>query len=167
MESGKLNSILLVIVIGLLGYNTMLLTSNEENTTATANDVTATNVVAKPPVNVNTPEVPQEPSRPATSIKFKEETHDFGNVAQDTENAFSFEFTNTGLEPLVIENAKGSCGCTVPNYPKEPIMPGQSATIDVVYKPGKQQGPQTKTVTVTANTEPKNTVVKITANVQS
>ena len=171
MESAKLNSILLIFAIALLGYNTVLLSSNDGAVVSASNDVTATtsNTLAKPPITAaaNQPVVPSEPSRPATSVKFKEETHDFGSVKQDTENAFAFEFTNTGVEPLVIENAKGSCGCTVPNYPKEPIMPGESATIDVVYKPGKQQGPQQKTVTITANTEPKNTVVKIKADVQA
>ena len=167
MENAKLNSILLVVAIALLGYNTILL-SDMDGTSASASDVATTNnspAVAKPPVSNNT-NTPAEPARPTTTIKFKEEIHDFGTIAQDTENAYSFEFTNTGVEPLVIENAKGSCGCTVPNYPKEPIMPGETGKIDVVYKPGKQQGPQQKTVTITANTNPKNTVVKIKADVQ-
>lgn len=171
MESAKLNSILLIIAIALLGYNTVLLSSDDRAVVSASNNVigATSNTLAKPPITAapNQPAVPAEPSRPSTSVKFKEEVHDFGSVKQDTENAYSFEFTNTGVEPLVIENAKGSCGCTVPNYPKEPIMPGESATIDVVYKPGKQQGPQQKTVTVTANTDPKNTVVKISADVQA
>lgn len=168
MESAKLNSILLIITIALLGYNTILLSSDENSSSVASNTVAAPMSTAKPPVGVvpNEP-VSTEPARPATTIKFKEEIHDFGAVPQDSENKYSFEFTNTGVEPLVIENAKGSCGCTVPNYPKEPVMPGQSATIDVVYKPGKQQGPQQKTVTITANTNPKNTVVKIKADVQT
>ncbi len=165
MESSKLNSILLIIALALLGYNTVLLSSGDNGSSVDVATMPAN--VAKPPVTaVNQPATPVEPARPATTIKFKEELHDFGAVPQDSENKYSFEFTNTGVEPLVIENAKGSCGCTVPNYPKEPVMPGQSATIDVVYKPGKQQGPQQKTVTITANTEPKNTVVKIKADVQ-
>ena len=168
MESAKLNSILLIIAIALLGYNTVLLSSGDGVSSSNMAVTTPANV-AKPPITAqaNQPTTPAEPTRPATSIKFKEELHDFGKVNQDTENAYSFEFTNTGVEPLVIENAKGSCGCTVPNYPKEPVMPGQSATIDVVYKPGKQQGPQQKTVTITANTNPVNTVVKISADVQA
>ena len=170
MESSKLNSFLLVIVLALLGYNTVLLSSNDTTSTSSSDaNLSSANTLAKPPLSSAPAEVavPSEPARPATSIKFKEELHDFGSVPQDSENAFSFEFTNTGVEPLVIENAKGSCGCTVPNYPKEPVMPGQTATIDVVYKPGKQVGPQQKTVTITANTDPKNTVVKIKADVQT
>ncbi len=102
---------------------------------------------------------------PKTTIAFSQDSHDFGNIEQDTENKYSFTFTNTGLEPLIIKNARGSCGCTVPNYPKDPIMPGKTGQIDVVYKPAKQKGNQTKTVTVSANTDPENTILKISANV--
>ena len=92
--------------------------------------------------------------------------HDFGKINQDTENKKIFTFTNTGTEPLVISNAVGSCGCTVPSYPKEPIAPGKTGEIEVVYKPGKQKGVQSKTVTITANTEPKTTRLSISADVQ-
>ena len=109
---------------------------------------------------------PEPPAGPTTSIKFAEMNHDFGTIKQDTENNYVFSFTNTGNEPLIIEKAKGSCGCTVPNYPKEPIAPGATAEIEVTYKPGKQKGNQTKTVTVTANTEPRTTQLKISANVE-
>ena len=103
----------------------------------------------------------------STSIGFKESSHDFGDVKQDSENIFTFTFTNTGKEPLLIENAKGSCGCTVPEYPKEPIAAGGTGEIKVVYKPGKQKDIQTKSVTVVANTEPTQTVLTIKANVQA
>lgn len=117
------------------------------------------------PVIPNNPLEQKNPSGPTTSIKFKDEVHDFGSVDVDTENAFAFEFKNTGTEPLIISNAKGSCGCTVPNWPKTPIKPNETATIDVIYRPNKGQAgmPQEKTVTVTANTEPANTIVKIKA----
>ena len=103
---------------------------------------------------------------PKTTMTFGNYEHDFGNVMQDSENKHVFKFTNTGNEPLIIDNAKGSCGCTVPNYPKEPIPPGGTGEIEVVYKPGKQKAQQNKTVTVTANTEPTNTILKIKAMVE-
>lgn len=103
---------------------------------------------------------------PKTTINFAEYEHSFGNIKQDSENKHIFTFTNTGTEPLIIENATGSCGCTVPNYPKAPIPPGGTGEIEVEYKPGKQENAQTKTVTVVANTEPKETTLRITANVQ-
>lgn len=102
---------------------------------------------------------------PKTKIKFNSDMHEFGNVEVNSENKYSFSFTNSGNEPLKISNAKGSCGCTVPNWPKEPILPGESGNIDVVFRPSKGQAgsKQTKTVTVSANTSPENTILKITA----
>ena len=124
---------------------------------ANNNDVTST-PAPLPPV--------EEPTGPATMIQFAENAHDFGNIKQESENKHMFRFTNTGAEPLIISNAKGSCGCTVPKYPKEPIPPGATGEIEVVYKPGKQKGNQTKTVTVTANTEPRDTRITIQAQVE-
>ena len=122
------------------------------------------NLLEKSPLTPNNVDLDKTPK---TSIKFNKDSHDFGNIEQDTENKYSFTFTNTGNEPLKIKNAKGSCGCTVPNYPKEPIMPGKTGQIDVVYKPAKQKGNQSKTVTVSANTNPENTILRISANVNS
>ena len=104
---------------------------------------------------------------PTTNIKFAEEVFNYGNVEVESENLHSFSFTNTGSEPLIISNAKGSCGCTVPNWPKDPIMPGQSGNIDVKFTPNAGQEGQEieKVVTVTANTNPENTMVRIKANV--
>jgi hypothetical protein len=121
-----------------------------------------------PNMNMNNPTAPTSmvPTGPLTSIKFTQEVHSFGTVQEESENMYSFTFTNTGKEPLIIQDAKGSCGCTVPNYPKQPIMPGKTGTIDVKFTPYKGQiGPAEKTVTVTANTEPATTIVKIQANV--
>lgn len=103
---------------------------------------------------------------PKTTLKFDNYEHDFGKIKQDTDNRYVFKFTNTGSEPLVIENAKGSCGCTVPEYPKEPIAPGASSEISVLYKPGKQSNQQTKKITITANTDPVQTILTIKADVQ-
>jgi len=89
----------------------------------------------------------EKPAGPLTSIKFADDLHDFGKIKQNsTENKYTFIFTNTGDKPLIIENAKGSCGCTVPQWPKEPIPPGETGEILVDYKPGKQKGTQRKTV---------------------
>ena len=127
-----------------------------------------------PPVNIQpqatTPQSnQQQPTGPTTSMRFNEEVFDFGNVDANTDNPHSFVFTNTGKEPLLITNAKGSCGCTVPSWPKDPIMPGETSKIDVVFKPtaGQAGQPQEKTVTITANTEPVNTVVRIKAMVNA
>ena len=113
------------------------------------------------------PEVkePEKSKHPVTSIAFNEIDHDFGTINQNTTNLHVFEFTNTGSNPLIIESAKGSCGCTVPEYPKKPIMPGESEEIKVEYKPAKQEGPQSKTITIIANTGNPTTKLQIRANV--
>lgn len=105
------------------------------------------------------------PSGPVTWVRFDEMEHDFGTILQGSENPYVFKFKNTGTEPLVIKSANGSCGCTVPFYAKDPIAPGEESEIHVVYKPGKQKGQQQKTVTITANTEPKVTTLRILAEV--
>ncbi|MFP5471524.1 MAG: DUF1573 domain-containing protein [Bacteroidia bacterium] len=164
METQKLNTILIIAAIAISGYNTVLLTSSSSASSVSAPATNTTGLTPTPPTNVPQ-DVPADPTRPTTSLAFAQELHDFGDIKQETTNKHVFEFTNTGVEPLVIENATGSCGCTVPNYPKEPIMPGQKGVIEVEYKPGQQEGPQQKTVTVTANTEPRQTLLKIKANV--
>jgi len=115
--------------------------------------------------NPFTPTMDGSSKLPKTNIKFANDLHAFGNVDVNSENKYSFTFKNSGNEPLKISNAKGSCGCTVPNWPKEPILPGKSGEIEVVFRPSKGQAgsKQTKTVTVSANTSPENTILKITA----
>ena len=94
-------------------------------------------------------------------IEFNKETHDYGNIKYDGEPYCTFEFKNTGDEPLIISNAKGSCGCTVPEWPKEPIAPGAKGTIRVKYDT-KRPGAINKSVTITSNAinEP-NKVIRI------
>ncbi len=77
---------------------------------------------------------------------------DYGNIENATTGYRFFKFTNTGSGPLVISAAKGSCGCTVPSYPKEPIMPGESEFIKVKYDT-KRTGAYTKYVTLTTNSQ--------------
>lgn len=79
-------------------------------------------------------------------------THDFGKIVQNKPVTYVFEFTNTGDSPLVITNAQGSCGCTVPSYPKEPIGPGEKGEIKVSFN-AASMGVFNKTVTITANTD--------------
>ena len=80
-------------------------------------------------------------------IEFNKETHDYGNIKYDGDPYCTFDFKNTGDEPLIISNAKGSCGCTVPEWPKEPIAPGAKGTIRVKYDT-KRPGPINKSVTI-------------------
>lgn len=120
----------------------------------------------QPPQQQTPPKPKLSETRTKTTIKFAETSHNFGTIKQDTKNTKMFKFTNTGTEPLIIEDAQGSCGCTVPKFPKEPIKPGESGEIEVAYSPGKQQGAQSKTVTITANTTPITSSITISADVE-
>jgi len=83
-------------------------------------------------------------------IEFVKETHDYGNVKYGANGTCTFEFKNTGNAPLIISKATGSCGCTVPSWPKEPIAPGAKGEITVKYDT-KRSGPISKSVTITSN----------------
>lgn len=88
-----------------------------------------------------------------TTLSFDVEEHDFGIIPKDTPVSKTFIVTNTGKNPLIISDAKASCGCTVPKKPEEPIAPGDSGEIEVTFtsKPGQEGTAINKTITVTAN----------------
>lgn len=90
-----------------------------------------------------------ETSKPI--FQFEKESHDFGELPEGDKHAYEFAFTNVGAEPLIIQGVKASCGCTTPIWPKEPIMPGESATIKAVYNTKGRVGKFNKAVTITSN----------------
>ena len=83
-------------------------------------------------------------------MTFEKTEIDYGTIVQGADPLRKFKFKNTGTEPLVIKTARGSCGCTVPNYKKEPVMPGETAEVEVRYDT-QRPGPFTKTVTIETN----------------
>jgi hypothetical protein len=99
------------------------------------------------------------------SFNFKEEEFNFGTIMQGAQVKHDFEFTNTGKEPLIISNAAGSCGCTVPEWPKEPIAPGAKAVIKVTFNSAGKQGVQDKTVTLQSNAKQNPYVLHLKGNV--
>lgn len=84
-------------------------------------------------------------------IEFAEQVHDYGKVKKGGDGNCEFVFTNTGNEPLILSNVKASCGCTVPTWTKEPIMPGKTGTIKVRYNTNTSPQSFTKTITVSSN----------------
>ncbi len=119
----------------------------------------STNVKAQEPATNLLEEV--KPSNPnAPEIAFESEIHDYGTIKQGAEGGCEFKFKNTGKEPLIISNARGSCGCTVPTWPKEPIMKGQTGIIKVHYDT-KRIGAFTKTVTLNSNAKTDTRVLTI------
>ena len=96
-----------------------------------------------------TPEPVANPASKAI-LSLESDVVDYGTIDQGGEPLRLAKFKNTGTEPLIISGAKGSCGCTVPNWPKEPIMPGETSQIEIRYDT-KRVGAINKTVTVTSN----------------
>jgi len=165
------------IQIGLLGLVALLLVLNltgvfdgifggGDDAKANARQNLETNVIADATNPITTPnstkkDVPAAPAGPTTSISFDETEFDYGIVDQGEKVQHTYKFTNTGKEPLIISNAKGSCGCTVPSWPKEPIPVGGTGEIDVVFDSKGKKGKQSKRVTITANTDPVQTFLTI------
>ena len=100
-------------------------------------------------------------------MTFDTEVFDFGTIKQGDKVQHDFKFTNSGHSDLVITDAKGSCGCTVPEYPKDPIKPGESGVIKVKFDSHGKSGQHSKSVTLFCNVEQGNKVLNIKANIEA
>lgn len=98
-------------------------------------------------------------------MEFETKLHDFGTIVQNVPATVEFEFTNTGTGILIISEAEGSCGCTVPEWPKAPIAPGKTGVIKVIYD-AKKAGPFQKSVTITSNDPNSPTELRIKGDVK-
>jgi uncharacterized protein YdeI (BOF family) len=94
------------------------------------------------------------------TIDFESKVVDYGTIEHNADGARKFVFTNNGTEPLIIKNAKGSCGCTVPTWPREPIAAGETAEIGVKYATNRV-GKFTKTITLTTNASKKPVILTV------
>ncbi len=164
----KLNSLFFVLFIALFSFNACKSDKSvggaeaDASTLAAATDPNAATGVS--------PDGTPAPTGPATSVEYTDMVHDFGEIVEGEHVKYAFRFKNTGGEPLIISDAKGSCGCTVPDWPREPIAPGSSGEIKIEFDSkgkGSDDGQkQTKKVTVTANTNPPQTYLTITGVVK-
>ena len=93
-------------------------------------------------------------------FEFEDDVIDYGDIAYNSDGNRVFKFTNIGKTPLIISQVKGSCGCTVPTKPEEPIMPGEVGEIKVKYATNRV-GPFSKTVTITSNASEQTKVLRI------
>jgi len=131
------------LILMVAAVATMALTRcNEKAESATIDQANLTAAAANKEVAGNFPE-----------MTFTETEFDFGTVEEGTVVEHEYKFTNTGSAPLIVVNAKGSCGCTVPTWSKEPIAPGAEGTMLVKFNTNGKPNAQTKTVTIKANTE--------------
>ena len=110
---------------------------------------------------VTNPKSATSTSNKQAAIKFDKEEHDFGTLLQGEVVTYSFHFTNTGNVPLIISDVGSSCGCTVGDYPREPIAPGKTGDIKVTYNSSGHHGFQSRVLTVMSNTNPAKTVLRI------
>jgi len=101
----------------------------------------------------------------AAVMNFDKSSFDFGKISRGDKVKHDFKFTNTGKSPLIISGAVASCGCTTPNWPKTPVAPGESALISVQFNSTGKIGLQDKMITITANTNPAQTVVHLVGEV--
>lgn len=108
-----------------------------------------------------------KPNPNAPMFKFEEEIFDFGDIPEGPQVTHEFKFKNIGKEPLVLSNVKASCGCTTPNWPKEPVLPGKEAAITATYNTQGRVGPFTKAITITSNASEPNKVLTIKGTVLS
>jgi len=118
--------------------------------TTTTNPTTATTTTTADAAVSN-----EKPEGPLPAFTWTEEEHDFGTINEGDIVEHIFSFTNNGEAPLIIESARASCGCTVPSWPREPVAVGETAEIKVRFDSKGKPNVQNKTVTITANTYPK------------
>ncbi len=112
---------------------------------------------------------PAPAAAPASSLKaddmaFKDATHDFGTIPEGPDATCEFSFKNVGKEPIIIQKAQPSCGCTVPSYSNEPVMPGATGTINVAFHTKGKANAFTKTISIVSNAGTK--VLTIKGNVE-
>ncbi len=115
-------------------------------------------------ISVNAQDAAQPVNPNAPEISFEKTSHDYGTIVQGGDGTCEFKFTNTGKEPLILSKPQSSCGCTIPTWPQEPILPGKSEVIKVTYNT-QNIGPINKSVTITSNAKTSRIVLTIKGNV--
>ena len=101
-----------------------------------------------------TASTPGDTTKGVAEMTFEKTVHNFGQITQGEKVEYSFKFTNTGSKDLLIQNAVSSCGCTVPDWPKEPVKPGESGYLKVVFDSHGKEGYTEKEISIKANTNP-------------
>ncbi len=149
-----------IIVLGLfLGFVTI--SCNNQQTNKEDNNLISTDVITNPISDNDT--TLSESDLP--KFQFEETSFDFGVLVEGEKVAHSFKYKNVGKTDLIISSVSTTCGCTVPNYSKEPLKPGDEAELEVVFSSSGKRGIQHKTITILANTQPNRTYLEIIAEV--
>lgn len=115
---------------------------------------------------INNPASLRHSENAATPVmKFEKKHHTFGEIVQGEKVRYTFKFKNEGNLPLIINNARSTCGCTVPEWPKQPIAAGEEGSIEVLFNSEGKMGNFNKTITIKANTNPNMNKVSISGNI--
>lgn len=146
----------LLTVIALASCN-----NEQSQTTATQAAETVNNNGA---INANVS--PETDASNAAAFKFEKDSYDFGQISEGEKVSYEYTFTNIGTQPMIITGATATCGCTVPNYPKEPVAPNAQGKISVVFDSKGKPGMQNKVITITANTVPATTQLHLLGDVK-
>lgn len=152
----------MALILALSFVGTACNSEEQDKTIPSAQEVQSMNGISNSSL-INNPITADEAIKPeeAAQIEFEEEAFDFGTIMEGDVVEHVFAFTNTGKNPLVISHAEGSCGCTVPQWPRDPIAPGGKGEIRVKFNSQGKQGEQNKTVTISANTIPNKTEIRV------
>ena len=148
----------LVLTLGLAILALGVGSAQTKNAKKTENDKTT--IKSAPPEKKDEPTTAASTTLKADDMAFENLTHDFGTVAEGPDATCVFTFKNTGKEPLIIQKAAPSCGCTVPSFSSEPVPPGGTGTINVAYHTKGKPNPFTKTINVTSNAGSKMLTIK-------
>jgi hypothetical protein len=119
------------------------------------------------PVAEQAPAADQKPEGPLPVIEFEKVEHDFGTVLEGQKVAYTYKFKNTGQAPLIIQSAQPSCGCTAPDWTRNPVPVGGTGFVKAEFDTKGKIGANAKTITVTANTWPKTTTLRFKAAVNA
>lgn len=162
MKMNKLFAGLLAVTLLSAGCdNLQNKTEGESTETAAATTTPIENTVANP--NLTNEQVISNADAPVMS--FAEMEHDFGDIKPGDVVKHTFIFKNTGKSPLIISSASASCGCTTPNWTKDPVAPGAEGKIDVQFDSHGKSGQVSKTITIEANTQPSTNQIAIKTNI--
>ncbi len=153
------NIIVFAALVALYSCNQPTKETNE-NTSVSKAEVIETS--SNTPTTENVADAPKA----FAAFKFEESTHDFGEIEQGDVVKHTFQFTNSGDAPLLISDIKTTCGCTTPNYTREPVAPGETGQIDVQFNSAGKAGVQNKVITIYANTQNQRETVSITTSVK-
>lgn len=154
----------LPIVVGFLALLTACSGEKSNGSSGNEQETALSTDVINNPATADESVSPEDRVKLMPAMQFEYTKHDFGKIHAGEKVSYSFKFTNTGKGDLIITDASASCGCTVPEFPKEPIPPGGTGEIPVSFTK-HQTGNYDKQVTITANTSPSDNFVFISAEV--